>query len=531
MKARSLLCLAIPALLTICCCSQSPNPQTTESLTSLQGPALSGSQTYVLSGSAINARLVTINGFSLDSSAATAVADSAASIFASDYSSGTLISSAAAGATDYTIDFSSSGTPVSNIYYGGDIQIVSKQYLANPLYKALLGNIKLDIIRFPAGQERVKYDRAADATTTLSAEDAANGYQYLLTGTDVANYIKLCKNLDIQADPEFNLFTNDPAMWSSLADQIVNGLGYSLEYMAAGNEPDINPTGNWTYFQASSMTDALNTYMARYQTYATSIRKVKPDITFILGELANNSDPKLSQILTQILPQAKANPPGAFSVHWYLLGDWGQGTLAADYPSINHLVISGNAGVNIQNLSVLKSKLRNNLGSNTKLVIGEWATSWSATPGGDDVQDTLATAIYTAEVMEYGKVLGIDSMQYFGISDPSNFTDWYTSLIVENSGSFAVRPQYYVRMMYKYAWGNTMIPVPGGQTDDFSIYASKDGSNDYIMLINRTPGASFAKTIRMITADSPSGINAEVLLLPKSVTVIKLPIYPEKAAM
>jgi hypothetical protein len=340
---------------------------------------------------------------------------------------------------------------------------------------------------------------------------------------DVANYVNLCKNLDIKADPEFNLFTNDPAMWTSLVDQVVNGLGYPLEYMAVGNEPDINPTGNWTYFQASDMTGALNAYMTRYQTYAASIRKIKTGITFILGELANNSDPKISQILDQILPQAKANPPGAFSVHWYLLGDWGQSPLAPDYPSINHLVISGNSGVNIRSLSALKSTMRNHLDSNTKLVIGEWATSWSATPGGDDVQDTLATAIYTAEVMEYGKVLGIDSMQYFGISDPSIFTDWYTSLIVENGGSFSARPQYYVRMMYKYAWGNTMIPVPGGQTDDFSIYASKDGSNDYIMLINRTPGTSFAKTIKMITAGNPSGINAEVLLLPKSVAVIRLP--------
>ncbi len=56
------------------------------------------------------------------------------------------------------VNFSSPGTTVSDIYYGADIQILSKRYLANPLYQALLGNLKIDIIRFPAGQERVKYD-------------------------------------------------------------------------------------------------------------------------------------------------------------------------------------------------------------------------------------------------------------------------------------------------------------------------------------------------------------------------------------
>ena len=76
------------------------------------------------------------------------------------------------------------------------------------------------------------------------------GYQYLLTGADVANYITLCKALNIQADPEFNVDTNDPAMWSSMTDQIVNELGYDLRYMSVGNEPDINPTGIWTYLQA-----------------------------------------------------------------------------------------------------------------------------------------------------------------------------------------------------------------------------------------------------------------------------------------
>lgn len=499
------------------------NPAGTDPvITTLPGSALPGSRAFVLTGSAIDAVGVTINGLSLDASTVSSVSDSAVRIFASNYADGTLIASAAAGKADVTVDFSSPGTTVSDIYYGADIQIISKQFLADPLYKALLGNLKIDIIRFPAGQERVRYDRFASADTPFMLGNGAE-YQYLLTGADVANYIALCNDLHIQADPQFNVDTNDPAMWSSMTDQIVKGLGYDLRYMSVGNEPDINPTGIWTYLNADSMSTALTSYMSRYSAYSTAIRAIKPDITFMLGEIANNSDPTLAQILGQIMPLAKSNPPGAVSVHWYLLGDWGQPTTSPDYPSIDHLVVSGNSGVNIRNLSKINATMRSAIPAGTKLTVGEWATSWSATAGGVAVQNSLATAIYTAEVMEYGKVLGIDCMQYFGLSDPADSAPWETSMIVANAGTYSVRPQYYMRMMYKYAWGSIMIPVPNGQTDNFSIYASKDGMYDYLMLINRSSHASYTETIKVITAAEPSGTNVEALLLPKSVTVIKLP--------
>jgi hypothetical protein len=80
-----------------------------------------------------------------------------------------------------------------------------------------------------------------------------------------------------------------------------------------------------------------------------------------------------------------------------------------------------------------------------------------------------------------------------------------------------------MRMMYKYAWGPEMISVPNGQTDDFSIYASKDGAYDYLMLINRSSNASYTETIKLITTANPAGTNVQALLLPRSVTVVKMP--------
>ena len=45
------------------------------------------------------------------------------------------------------------------------------------------------------------------------------------------------------------------------------------------------------------MSTALASYMSRYSTYASAIRAIKPNMTFMLGELASNSDPTLTQIL------------------------------------------------------------------------------------------------------------------------------------------------------------------------------------------------------------------------------------------
>jgi hypothetical protein len=155
-------------------------------------------------------------------------------------------------------------------------------------------------------------------------------------------------------------------------------------------------------------------------------------------------------------------------------------------------------------------------------VIGEWAGAWDATREGAAVRGSLAAALYTAEVMEFGKVLGIDSMQYFGLSDPASFYPWNTSLIVEDHGSYSVRPSYYVRMLYRDAWGDRFVPVPGGQTESFSVYASKDASHDYLMLINRSADQPVKKTLSLLSAAVPAGTLADVLMLPRSVTVIRL---------
>jgi hypothetical protein len=512
-------------------CNTAQAGQENAPVTTLESPSAKGARTFVFSGTDLDAKKATVNGLCVDTSSVQAIDLSVSAIFSSNYTSGTVIAESSAASADYTIDYTVSGTKVSDIYYGVNIQIASKKFLTMPKYRELVRHLKIDIARFPGGQERVKYDRYADPDSPWEFGESGE-YQFLLTGDDIRNYISLCTGNGIKADPEFNLFTSDPSMWSSLADQIVNGLSYNLEYMSAGNEPDINTKKNWTFFKAKTRDEALDSYMSRYLENAAEIRKVKPSLTFILGELSQNGEDDLPAILDRVLPQAALNPPGAFSVHWYLLGDWGQGVSDPGYPSIEHLAAAGNSGINVSNLNRIHDTLETRLAGvlpGTLLVVGEWGPSWSATDRASDVLDSVATGLFTAEVLEYGKIAGFDSMQYFSLSDPAGFAPWNIAMICVDGESFTVRPQYYVRMMHKYAWGDTFIPVENGRNKDYSVYASKQGEDNYLMCVNRTENQSFTRTVK--TVDESGSRDYDVLMLPHSLTMIKLPPLRESVSL
>ena len=140
--------------------------------------------------------------------------------------------------------------------------------------------------------------------------------------------------------------------------------------------------------------------------------------------------------------------------------------------------------------------------TNPKLFIGEFGTSWSATAADAAMADRLAAAIFNVEAQETGKMAGFDSMQWFGLSDPSSFAPWVPSLIAVDgsTGTPNPRPQYYVYLMYKHLYGNETIAVAGGQQPDWSIYASRDSAKkNYLMFINRTPATSLRRVLRVVT--------------------------------
>ncbi len=478
-----------------------------------------GYRVHCLSGDSLSSTIATINGLSLDVSSPDAIDASVRAILESTNAPRTVAETPGA-TTDLTVDFTAPSAPLPELFYGMNLQWKSKYFLTHPTFRALVRNIRLDMLRFPGGQERVRYDKSA-RTSPSDELGRDQPYQYVLTGEDVANYVDFCRELGIRAEPEVDLYLDDPPMWAGLVDQIVNELGYDLQYVSAGNEPEVNNDSSWTYLQATSKGEAIASYMARYLRYHAAIEKVKPGLTYALGETGQWWTDG-SAGLDLFLDALGGDRPGALSVHWYPLGDWGQSPSDPGFPSLEHLVIRGNQGYEITALSTvaatMRQKVREHQLPGTKLLLGEWGVAWSATAATEPIQDRLATALFVAEVNEYGKALGFDSLQYFSLSDPPTSYPWMASLIEVDGERVRVRPQYYVYLLYRHLYGDRIVEVSGGQSDDWSIYASKDDSRSYLMLINRTAGTALTKTVEVKTTAGRRQLR--LTLQPHSVTVV-----------
>lgn len=477
-----------------------------------------GYTVHVLTADSLTGSAVAINGHAIDTSTVEAIETSVHTILDSPSSLHT-VEEVTGMAPDLAIDFTGPATAVPPTFYGANLQWRSKFFLGNPRWKALVAHAKLDLLRFPGGQERVRFDGAhsrsgTPATDTLSVT-ADQPYEFRISGEDVASYIALCQELGIAAEPELDLTVDDPAMWADLVHEIVGDLGYDLKYVSVGNEPDIKSVnGNWPYLGADGATDderrtnALAHYAQRYLAYRRAVDAVRPGLIYALGEFGDWSPGGLGANLDAVLGMVGDSQPGGVAAHWYMLGHWdGQPETDPGYPAIGHLVVEGNGNNNIGYLAAIAAGVRERAAAHgqgrPRLFIGEFGASWSATPADAAMSDRLAAALFNAEAQETGKAAGVDSMQWFGLSDPASFAPWVPSLIEvdDATGTPRPRPQYYVYLLYKHLYGDQIIAVPGGRTADGSIYASRDAAGrSYVMLINRTAATELTRVVKATTA-------------------------------
>lgn len=482
----------------------------------------SAEKVWVISGASISGNCATVNGLEIDTGSIDTISSSASAILASR-GPATVVSEASAGSTaDTFVDFTAPGKAVSSLYHGLNLQWQSKPFLSLAKYRALVGQIRVDTLRFPGGQERGQFE--ADASSSENDDlGLYSPYQFRLTGEDVRNYIALCNELGIEAQIEVNMTNNDPAMAAKLVDYVVNTLKYDLKYVSMGNEPEINNFEAWKYWEASNKGEAFASYLARYQTYAAAIRAVKPDLTLIFGEFTDVSPEEMDTLFQPLGGKLNSNLPGAFSNHKYATGDWGQTPDYSDYPSIENF--TGSAGLARANIykgiyNFMRQQADTRLGGG-KLFIGEFGASWSVKPDSSAVHDTIAAALFAAETLETGKDLGFDGMQWFGISDPASSSPWNPSLIAVDGDAMKLRPQYYLYFLYKHLWGDVSAQISGkNRTDNLSVYASKKGDKNYLMLINRSADQAIDKVVQVTTS---SGIRKLNLRAPAhSISVIQL---------
>lgn len=481
---------------------------------------------------------VTLNGVAVDTSGPEAIDASIRAMVASTRAP-TTVEVAPGARPDLTIDFRAA-RPLPPRFYAADLQWWSKYFLTLPSYRALVRNIRIDMLRFPGGQERVEYLRGVATQPPWHDQLGMDQpYQFILTSEDVANFIGLCRELRIEPELEFNLYNSAgdtlgqhpdaKSMWADLVDQVVNELGYDVRYLSASNEPEVNNFQNWNYLTtpdgspSTSAAEAIQSYMRRFVEWRAAIEAVHPGVTYALAETGDWSN--LGANMDLFLGALQGVDPGAFSFHWYPMGEWTDEPLEyPTFPTLSHMVVNGNGGHEINGLrdviATARQKLADHGLSGDELFMGEWGVAWSATPATARIQDKMATVLFNAEVMELVKTLGLDSSQYFSLSDPTSFAPWNPALItVDEENQVGVRPQYYLYVMYEHLYGDEVVQVPNGQSDDWSIYAARSpGGRSHLMLLNRTADKTITKVVRATTAAGARTLR--LTLHPHSVSIV-----------
>src|SRR5512142_2767132 len=168
-----------------------------------------GYAVHVLTGASLTARDVTINDRALDTTSVETI-DASAQAIVDEASAPATVAEVSGAAPDLTVDFTGAATPVPPTFHGADLQWRSKFFLTNPRWKALVRHMKLGLLRFPGGQERVRYDgkdsrSGTPESDTLTVDGLVQPYEFRLSGEDVASYIALCQELGIAAEPEVNV--------------------------------------------------------------------------------------------------------------------------------------------------------------------------------------------------------------------------------------------------------------------------------------------------------------------------------------
>jgi hypothetical protein len=516
--------------LALAACSHAPPPA--------PGPVEVGNppayRVHSLSGASLSAKTATVNGIGMDTTNVESIEASVRSMLDSAAQAPRSVEEVSGQAADVSVDFTAPSTPVPATFFGADIQWRSKFFLSNPRWRALVAHTKLDILRFPGGQERVRYDRhlpsGTPASDTLEV-GPTQPYEFRITGEDVAAFVRLCTELGIEAEPEVNLANDDPAMWKGMVEQIVGELKYDLRWVSVGNEPDIkSPNGNWPFYGVgggnsdANREAALDAYRTRYLAYHAAISQAKPGLTFVYGELGMWTPDQLGKNLDRLLQGLGGNRPGAIAGHWYMLGNWGQSSASDDYPSIANLAAERNGIRDIAYLEDIAASMRARAAANgqegAKLFLGEFGPSWSATPADAEVSNRLAAALFAAEALERGKLAGFDSMQWFGLSDPDSFGNWVPSLIevADSGGQPRPRPQWFVYFLYEHLYGDQLVRVGNGLHADWSIHAAKDANRSYLMLVNRSGTERFEKVAQVTTAGGTRQLR--LTLHPHSVTIV-----------
>jgi hypothetical protein len=337
----------------------------------------------------------------------------------------------------------------------------------DPRFEALTKLLRPNLIRFPAGSDKVYWDRSGK----YNWWEAPAPYQYSISPTVIDNYITFCRNVGAVPFIQVDMYVDAPALWADLVKYVNVERGYNVTYWSMGNEPQF-----------------IDNYTKEFGEYATAMKNVDPTIRFSAPEYAG------------IVPAAAESFASQYgkdifilSQHQYALGGEDLDPSSQLYPTIQNLLTFDAtnppwAGIDFMpKVAPSLLDIRDRYLPSGLVGVTEWGPSYGLTSATNPTTDSMGTALWLADTIGRLGRSGIDLFCYWALATP-NWSTFKDALISHTENPYLidqVRAQYYAFLLYRQWWGNYWLGTSTTDDAHLSVWASASDNHIFMMVVNK----------------------------------------------
>ncbi len=246
---------------------------------------------------------------------------------------------------------------------------------------------------------------------------------------------------------------------TNILSYYINTKGYSLNWVAIGNEPDVynvtTPSTDMTNF---------NTYINSFTNVAAAVKKAYPSLNIAGPDLAYDYNKPGTDFLTRFLQNCR-NYVNTVTIHYY----------PANADSLATYDFATNQFDFITNSYSTILKTIADYGSGQSLIIGECQISWDGNPANPVAEASLGTIEAGLWFADFAGISG-SQPKVISIMPWSVCESYLTSFLDIGSGN-KPRPVYYVYYLFSNHALSNMV-LCSKPAADIRVYAYEDASGN-----------------------------------------------------
>lgn len=321
-----------------------------------------------------------------------------------------------------------------------------------------------------------------------------------ITEKQLDQYMDLVGAMDAEPLITVRLLNGTPEAAAELVRYANIENDYHVTYWAIGNEPNLYPEGQ----------DDPDTFNANWRAIAEAMLAVDPDIvlmgpeitSYLPASLANDDNARESRALMDSFLRANGDLVDIVTIHHYPFPQ----SVTASPPTVGQLAASVEMWEPM--IAELRESIRETTGGDLPVGVTEFNANWSKQSGSEATPDSIAGAVWLADVLGRLIRLRADVATQFALQSTANHGAWGLFSRTE------ARPQYYVYPLFDM-FGTELVYAAvgdeqGAEHPTVTAYAALgEGGALTLMVINRGEEA----VTMPLSLDGHSGGTAEVYRL------------------